>query len=169
MEQDIRYIQSFSRFIQIASSWLERIGAIAIFGIVLIPCLDVLGSKLLQLPVPGSYEIVVCCQLVGISFAVSGSLLKGRHVAVEILDTILPKRLKGVIDIFVSLLGLSLFSILCWQSIDYGHSLKAAGEVSGTIGIPFYPFAYGLAFSCVPVCLLFIVYCINSLQVIFGK
>ncbi len=148
---------------------MERIGAVAIFGIVLIPCLDVLGGKLFHLPVPGSYEIVTFCQVLGISFAMTGSLLRGSHVSVQILDTLLSRRIKGVLNTFVHLLGLGLFSTLCWQSIKYGLILEEAGEVSGTIGIPFYPFAYALGFSCIPVCLIFIIYLVSSVKIIFGK
>jgi hypothetical protein len=44
-----------------------------------------------------------------------------------------------------------LFVLLGWQSYDFGHTLQASGEVSMTVGIPVYPFVYGIAFSCIVV------------------
>ena len=146
------------------SEWMEKAGAIAIFGIVVFPCLDVVGGKLFQAPLPGSYELVVFCQLLGIPLAVAASLLKGKHIAVDIFVNMMSRRMQGVVNSCVALLGLGLFSVICWQSLLYGASLKTAGEVSGTIGIPFYPFAYALALSCIPVCLIFIVTLCESIR-----
>jgi len=146
------------------SMWMEKIGAVAIFGIVAFPCIDVLGGKLLQTPLPGSYELVVFCQLLGIPFVVAASLLQGKHIAVDIFVNMFPRRMQGVVNCFVALMGLGLFTVMCWQSFLYGSSLKEAGEVSGTIGIPFYPFAYGLALSCIPVCLIFVITLCESIR-----
>jgi TRAP-type C4-dicarboxylate transport system permease small subunit len=146
------------------SVWMERIGAVAIFGIVAFPCIDVVGGKLFQTPLPGSYELVVFCQLLGIPFVVAASLLKGKHIAVDIFVNMLPRRMQAVVNCFVAVMGLGLFTVICWQSFLYGTSLQEAGEVSGTIGIPFYPFAYALALSCIPVCLIFIVTLCESIR-----
>ncbi|MFO7876275.1 MAG: TRAP transporter small permease [Desulfovermiculus sp.] len=139
------------------SQWMEVVGTVAIFGIVLFPCVDVVGGKVFNLPLPGSYELVVFCQLLAIPFAVAASLLKGKHIAVDIFVNIFPLRVQALINCFVALLGLGLFSAICWQAFLYGNSLKAAQEVSGTIEVPFYPFAYCLSLSCIPVCLIFII------------
>lgn len=139
------------------TQWMEVVGAVAIFGIVLFPCVDVVGGKVFNLPLPGSYELVVFCQLLAIPFAVAISLLKGKHIAVDLFVNILPLRVQALINCFVSVLGLVLFSTICRQAFLYGKSLQAAREVSGTIGIPFYPFAYSLSLSCIPVCLIFII------------
>lgn len=144
-------------FTQNISNVMEVLGVIAIFGNVIIPCTDVLGSSLLNTPLPGSYDLVVFCQLLGIVFVMASSVLKEKHVAVDIFVNALPVRLQGVVNSFVSLLGLGLFSVIGWQAFNYAGSLKAAQEVSGTIGIPFYPFAYILSLACIPVCMVFII------------
>jgi TRAP-type C4-dicarboxylate transport system permease small subunit len=149
------------------SQWMEVVGTVAIFGIVLFPCVDVVGGKIFSRPLPGSYELVVFCQLLAIPFAVAASLLKGKHIAVDLFVNILPLRVRALINCFVAVLGLSLFSAICWQAFLYGNSLRAAQEVSGTIEVPLYPFAYSLSLSCIPVCLIFIITFWISLKKLF--
>lgn len=148
-------------------SWLSEklawIGAAAAFlGIIVATCVDVLGSKLFQVPLPGSYEIISYAQLVAIACAISVTLFTGEHVQVELFMSRLPKRAQGVVDSIVSLFGLGLFGVIIWQAFKYAGSLQAAGEVSGTIRMPLFPFSYLLAVSCIPVCLVFILRLLES-------
>ena len=140
-------------------SWM-----VAFVGIVAIVCLDVIGSKLFQKPVPGSYEIVAYSQLIVISLAIAATLLKGQHIEVEFLVLKLPQRAQDIINSFICLFGLGLFGLVVWQGFVYGHSLQVAGEISGTIKIPLAPFGYVLGLSGIPVCLIYLFRFANSIS-----
>jgi TRAP-type C4-dicarboxylate transport system permease small subunit len=46
------------------------------------------------------------------------------------------------------LLGMGLFSLLAWGSVQYGNSLRQSGEVSLTLQLPIFWVPYLLAASC---------------------
>jgi hypothetical protein len=62
------------------------------------------------------------------------------------------------------LLGIGLFIIIGWNLFKYGANLYKAGEVSLTLQMPFYPFAYGVGVCCFIECLVLI----SDITKIFG-
>ena len=135
---------------------IEWVGLAGLLVMMFITCFDVLGAKLFLHPIPGALDTVELAQLVAISFAVAAALLEGRHVQVEFFVVLLPKRLRACVDFIVQLLDLFLFIIIVWQLAKYGHYLRIGGEVSATVRIPLFPFAYGAALASIPMCLVFL-------------
>jgi len=153
----------FERFNRRLSDWFEWIGFAALLLIMVITCVDVVGAKVFKMPVLGSIDIVMLCQIVAISFAASMTLIAGRHIKVEFFLSLLPPRVQAVFNAIIPLLGLGLFIVIIWRLYVLGHSFQTAGEYSMTIYIPYYPFAYGVAFACIPVCLVLLVEFLKSL------
>ena len=52
-----------------------------------------------------------------------------------------------------NLLGLGLFILLAWKSYEYGRALRTANEVTSASRLPLFPFAWWIALSCIPLCL----------------
>ena len=159
-------IEKFNRSL---SGWFEWIGLAGLLVVMFITCIDVIGAKLFLRPVFGALDIVMLSQLVAISFAAAFALILGRHVRVEFFVTRLPRRAQAIIDSIISLLGLALFILIIWRLCVYGYSLQTGGEVSATALIPLYPFAYGIAFASIPVCLVFLLEFLKSLARIVKK
>ncbi len=149
-------LEKFERFNRNLSSWVEWVGLAALLLMMIVTCIDVLGSKLFRTPVFGSIDIVMLAQLIAISFAAASALLLGRHVQVEFFVVMLPKRTHAVVNCIVDLLGLILFALIVWRLCVFGYSLQTGGEESATARIPLYPFAYGIALASIPVCLIFL-------------
>ncbi len=147
----------FDRFNSLVSTLFEWIGLAALLLMMLITCLDVIGSKLFLRPVPGSIDIVMLSQLVAISFVAASALLCGRHVYVEFFVTLLPERARDIVDCIMYFLSLTLFVIIAWRLSAYGLSLLNGEEVSPTARIPLYPFAFGIALASIPVSL--VIFC----------
>jgi TRAP-type C4-dicarboxylate transport system permease small subunit len=150
------FLEKFESFNRKLSGWFERVGAWGLLLMMLITCADVFGAKLFRQPVYGALDIVMLAQLVAVSFALAFSLIIGRHVTVEFFVPLLPPRLRAMVDMVVSLLGLIFFILIVWRLAVYGYSLQIGGEVSATIRIPLYPFAYGIAIASIPVSLVFL-------------
>jgi len=129
-----------------------------------ITCIDVVGAKAFRCPLLGSIDIVQLAQIVAIAFAASMALILGRHIQVEFFVTRLPRRAQAVINSIVLLLGFGLFIVIVWRLCVLGYSFQTAGESSATIYIPYYPFAYGIALACIPVCLVFLLRFLKSLK-----
>ena len=91
------------------------------------------------------------------------ALIVGRHVAVEFFVPLLPKTLQHATDIFVNILGLGLFVLLVWHLGKYAYSLQIENETTATIRVPLYPFMYGAAAACIPVCMVYLSSLIKSI------
>ena len=83
--------------------------------------------------------------MVAIAFAVPYTQVMRGHVAVDFMFDKLPRRARLSIDVVTCLLSTCLFAALAVYSFKYAVKLQRSGEVSGTQGIPFYPFVYGMA------------------------
>ncbi len=148
---------------------VEWIGLTGILLMMFITCIDVLGAKVFLLPVPGSIDIIMVSQLVAISFAIAGSLILGRHVEVEFFVPLLPKPLQHISHCVIQFFCLFLFIMICWRLFAHAYSLYSGNEVSPTLRIPMYPFAYGASFACIPVCLFYLHGFITSIMRIVKK
>ncbi len=132
---------------------IESIGVAALFLIMLLTFVDVLGAKLFLAPIFGSLDIVMLAQIIAIAFAVGSALVVGRHVHVELFLPYIPRILRNWVVAAVHLLSLFLFVIVSLNLFRYGHSLQINGEVSPTAHIALYPFAYAAAAAFIPVCI----------------
>jgi TRAP-type C4-dicarboxylate transport system permease small subunit len=147
-------------------NWLAGIGLVAMLGLTVA---DIIGIKLLSWPIPGGIEFVAFLGVVVTAFAIAYTQVLRGHIEVEFVVMRLPPRIQAAIAVFVWFLSLVLFVLLAWQSIDYGLSLQTTGTVSMTQRIPFYPFVYGIAFCCIPVCLVLVVELLKSVTRVVKK
>ena len=146
-------LEKFDRFNKRLSYLVEWVGLAGLLLMMGITCIDVIGAKVFRMPVPGAIDIVMLSQLFAVSFAIAASLLLGRHVEVEFFVPLLPPVLRAIVEIIIQLLVLGLFVLICGRMFIYGIYLQEGYEVSSSIRIPLYPFAYGFALACVPICL----------------
>ena len=163
------------KFYSRLGGWFEWIGIAGLLLMVVITGIDVAGAKLLPFlgdivgaelfpwRLLGAIDIVMLSQIVAIAFAAACTLIAGRHVRVEFIVTRLPQRAQAAIESIVSFLGLGLFVLIIWRLIVLGYSFQSSGEATGTIYIPLYFFAYGVAVASIPVCLVFLVNLVKSL------
>lgn len=153
--------------------WLSRFfNWTAICGIILImfiSFIDVVGAKAFGRPLLGAMEITEVTQLVVLAGALAYTQIFGMHVRVQFVSERLPTKIRASLKAFTSLLGFGLFSLIVWRSFEFAQMIKSSGEVSGTILIPFYPFAFWLALSCIPLCLVLLVEFIKSILEAFSK
>lgn len=163
------FLEKFDRFNRRLSGGFEIIGLVGLLVMMVITCLDVFGGKMFQTPVYGALDIVMLGQLVAISFATAYALIIGRHVSVEFFMVLMPERLQAIIDVVISFFGLLFFILIAWRLIVYGHSLQIGGEVTATISIPLYPFAYGIAVASIPVALIFLAQMLKAIVRMVSK
>ncbi len=139
------------------SIWGEWIGVTGILLMVVVTCADVLGAKLFTTPVPGSTEIISLVQMAAIVFAVAATQREKGHISVEMFVIKMKPRLRWLIKALTSLLGLILFSQIIIEGVRLGNRYLEAGEVTATVQIPYYPFAYAFSLAMFPVAIMLLV------------
>ena len=152
--------------------WLSRkldtIAGIAIFAMMCLTCADVF-LRLFRRPITGTYEIVSFLGVIAVSFAMAHTSVEKGHVAVDLLVQLFPKKVQGMIESIVSILGIILFGLIAWQSVVYGLDSQKAREVSSTLQFPLYPIIYGVALGAVAVCVVLMVDLADALKKVRGK
>jgi TRAP-type C4-dicarboxylate transport system permease small subunit len=145
-------IERLERALAIFSKWSTIIAGVALMLMLVISIVDVLGNKIFNHPLRGTAEYISFLAVITIAFAMAYALIEKAHVQIDVFTDKLPVRLKASIELFIMLASLGLFVLLGWSSIKYGIELYKSNTLSMTQRIPIYPFAYGVAFACVPAC-----------------
>jgi len=156
-------LEKFEKFNHMVSNWAAWIGFGAIFLMVALTCVDVIGAKLFRRPVFGALDVMMLAQLIAVSFAAAMALIQGRHVQVEFFVVLFPKRIQALVDCLVQLLCLGLFILVAWRLFTHGYYLQTGGEVTPTALIPMAPFSYASALAIVPLCLVLLQRFLNSI------
>ena len=156
-------LEKFKKFNHWVSRWAEWIGFGAIFFMVVLTCVDVIGAKLFRLPVPGSLDVMMLAQVIAVSFAGAMALIQDRHVQVEFFMLLFPKRFQTFIACVIQFLCLVLFILVVWRLFVHGHHLQTGGEETPTARIPVSPFSYASAVAIIPLCLVILQQFFNSI------
>lgn len=146
-------LEKLEKFNRMVGGWAEWVGFGAIFLMVALTCVDVVGAKVFRLPVPGSLDVMMLAQLIAISFAAVMALILDRHIRVEFFMRLFPKRVQALVGCLVQLLCLSLFVLIVWRLFVHGYHQQTGGEETPTVRIPLPPFSYASALAMIPVCL----------------
>ena len=140
-------VSFFEKAVTGFSSLFNMVASAALVVMMLLTSVDVFMRYLFNRPITGTYDVVGLLGAVMAAFAMPYTMLKKGHVAVEILVQSLSRGKQLIVETIVHLLGISLFLVLVWQAILLSRDMKAAGEVTPTVHLPFYPIV-----SCMAVC-----------------
>jgi TRAP-type C4-dicarboxylate transport system permease small subunit len=146
-------VSFFEKAVTGFSSLFNMVASASLTVMMLLTCADIFMRYFLSNPITGTYDIVSLLGAVLASFAMPYTMLKKGHVAVEILIQSLSRGKQLLIETFTHLLGISLFLVLVWQAILLSRDMEAAGEVTPTLLVPFYPIVYCMAVCFFGLCL----------------
>ncbi len=138
------------RAIRAVGSTLNWVAVVALLGMFAVITADILSSKILNRPITATVDIASLLATAVAAFAVSQTILAGRHIEVDFVAARIPPGIRRVVNVFASLLSLLFFVLIVWRSFVYGYNLQALGETSLTQHIPMAPFAYGIGIACIP-------------------
>jgi TRAP-type C4-dicarboxylate transport system permease small subunit len=118
------------------------IAAVALFGMMAVVVIDVVGRYILGKPLMGAYELVGYLMAIAGPWAIAYSQIQKGHIRVDFLLKRFSRRGQAVITSISYLIGVAAFSLLCWRMImraQYYFALKH-GNTTDTMGIPIAPF-----------------------------
>jgi TRAP-type C4-dicarboxylate transport system permease small subunit len=132
------------RMLVIALAW---IAGFAVLFMMAVTCLDIV-LRLVGRPLTGTYDMVRIAGTVGVACAVPYTTAIKGHVAVEFFFQKLGRRGRIAVDTVMRLSCIALFAAMTVQSVRYGISLKAAGQVSATLQWPVFWIPHLIAVCC---------------------
>ena len=155
------------RWIDRMSGSFKSLSAMCLVGMMLTTCADVVG-RAVSTPITGAVEIAALFATLALSFSLPYAHRQKAHVGVEILTMRLGDRAQAGIRVFTGLLGLLLFVVIAWQSAGYATQMRASGEVSLTLELPYYIVIYFISASFAVLSLVQLDELIRDVRVVFA-
>lgn len=132
--------------------WLVRLRFVlgtlaggALFAMMTLTFLDVVGRKLFSHSIVGSVELTEMMMLALIFAAMPLASLAGEHVIFDLLDTVLPQRVKHWQSLVSNLICTALMGVSAWFVFNRAIRTQAMGDTTAQLLVPVAPFHYAAA------------------------
>ncbi|MGI9525151.1 MAG: TRAP transporter small permease subunit [Hyphomicrobiaceae bacterium] len=101
---------------------------------------DVVGTQLLQSPLPGARELTESTMVLIVFGALAYAQIRRSHIRVELLYTRVGPRAQAAMDVFADLAAVLFFGLLLWQAtLEAIISVELDEATVGLIRFPLYP------------------------------
>ena len=147
------------------SDRLNRWATAAAGGILVFMILLTVANILLRkvwIPVRGTYEMMGFAGAVMTALAMGITQKKKEHIHVDILFNRFPSPVRRVLLAVNTGICALFFAMAGWYVAAKAHTLFATGEVSETLRMVYYPFAYVVAAGCFLLAVMLLIDTIHS-------
>lgn len=149
-------------------SLLKVAGAVALTGMMLLTCADVVG-RYLGKPIFGSVELVGFLATLTAALALPYAHAKKSHIGVEILVQKLSPRTQMIIELCTNIVALAFFTIVTWRMYVYANTFRESGEVSMNLEFPEHVIIYLTAFCFLIFALTILEDIVNAFKLLLEK
>ena len=158
-------MKSFLGTVKGASSALAAIAGAALCFLMLLTIADVV-LRILGRPIVGTYELVGLGGAIAIRLSLPLTSWVRGHIYVDSFVARLPRLPRAILNVATRLLVLALFFLIGWNLLKYAMDLRAAGEVTPTLRVPFFPVTLGVGAACLVECLVMVA---DIVKILSGK
>lgn len=116
--------------------------AAALFGMMVITCLDVVGRYIVSRPFPGAAELVQYLMVSAIFVALPLVTLRREHISISLIDLILGPRAKQIQSALVCVVSAVVVTVLCQRFWLHAQMLADNRDVIGFLNLPVAPAAF---------------------------
>jgi TRAP-type C4-dicarboxylate transport system permease small subunit len=124
---------------------LGTLAGIALFSMMTLTFLDVVGRKVFNQSIIGSVELTELMMLALIFAAMPVVTLAGGHVVFDLLDSVLSPRLKHWQSTVSNLICTVLLAVSGWFVLNRAMRTHEMGDITAQLAIPLAPFHYSAA------------------------
>lgn len=142
MEKKKTFVQKLDRVIGTITRIGSLITPILIVFIMLLIVFDVSRRTLFDKPVSGSVELIQCLIAIAGFMAMGWTTYKDKHIRIDSLTNMLPKKAAYVLDLITSIIPLAVIIPLVRQSFVRMQQAIEYNEATSILQIPMYPFIF---------------------------
>ncbi len=113
------------------------LGRIFISAMLVITVADILLRNIINLPIPGVVDVVELSLAITIFAGIAVTTLRGAHLAVDLLEVVLPERVLKLLENVNGVLGFAVNTLLAWLCYDRFIDAIDWGDKTVDLGIPF--------------------------------
>ena len=118
---------------------------------------DIFGRKVLNKPVPMSYEVGAFMLVFIVFLGLAYSQRQRAHIRVEILTLRMPPRIRAAMDLFAFTLGIGIYGLIFYETFKWSyHSFEIGEYVAGLVNIPKWPSQFAVVFGSLLISLQFL-------------
>ena len=132
------------------------VAGLCLSAMILMTCANIF-LRIAWIPLKGTYELMGYFGALVTAFALGYTQMKKGHIAVDVLVMLFKPKARFILQGISCLICTIFFSIAGWQIFQYATTLWETGEVTETLNIAYYPFAYGVAGGCLLLALVMLV------------
>ena len=126
----------------------DALAALMLLALVVVTVVDVVGRYLFRAPIGGADELTVFFMAIGIYAVFPRITWREDHVAVNLVDSVFPKRWIAARQILMNLLAAAFMAVATWRLWILATRLQGDGEVTMFLRLPKGPLAVFLALAC---------------------
>ena len=154
-------LHSVGKLLNRALGWAVNTSAFGAASIVVIlmamVVADIFGRKVLNKPVPMSYEVGAFMLVFIVFMGLAYSQRQKAHIRVEILTLRMPPKIRAVMDMFAYTLGIGIYGLIFYETFKWSyHSFEIGEYVAGLVNIPKWPSQFAVAFGAILISMQFI-------------
>jgi len=146
--------RAFDRAIRSA---LGALTAVALFAMMTLTCVDVIGRYVFNRPVPGGLEIIEILVAATVFGALPLVTLREEHVMVDLLDAVVPDWMLRIQNVAASVLSAIVSGVLAWQLFIRANRMLGYGDTTAVLKITLYPLTFLMCAAMVIVAVIFLV------------
>ena len=137
-------MESIEKALLFVTDKLKTVGAVFLFGMVLLTCADVVG-RLFKYPIFGTIELVSFMGAIAIACSLPFTHQEKGHIGIELFTQKLPRKVRYILELCTEMLSLVLFILVSWRMVLYSIKAKDSGELSMNLQLPEYAIIFTLA------------------------
>jgi TRAP-type C4-dicarboxylate transport system permease small subunit len=148
---------------------LSRLGCLALFTMMCLTVVDVIGRYAFNTPILGAFEMTEFLVLVTVFSFLGYAQSQKSHVTVDIIFTRFTPNTKRIVSTINYLVSLIVVFVIAWMGFQKAVEAYHTGEKPLNLSIPDYPFIFFLSFGAAVMCIEFIRDIIRKLNQTGGK
>ncbi|MFH1152938.1 MAG: TRAP transporter small permease [Pseudomonadota bacterium] len=149
-------IKNIDNIMGLFSYALSRLGCVALFAMMSLTVVDVVGRYVFNSPILGTFEVTSFLVSIMVYSFLGYAQSKKSHVTVDILVNTFPRKAQSVVDLVNHTAGLFLMTLITWKGFEKAIESMKAGDSPMNLPIPIHPFIFFLAFGCGIMCIEFV-------------
>lgn len=134
-------MKAFDQFLDGVGQALLVVAALLGFALAFVVCTDVVGRYVFNSPLKGTPEMVSMAIVIIAYLQACYAIRSGGMIAVDAFYVSYPVRMKSLVSLIGSGLGIFLFALICFGSIDRAIEAWVSGEYEGegALRVPAWP------------------------------
>jgi len=152
MKKAIRFFDKIGSF----STWMNVVGTVTVFLMVVATCCDVFMRYVFKNPLTGVYECTAACLIVAVFASLGYTLFKKEHICVDLFTQKLSKDNLTLCELGNNIIGFLVAAIMMWRAITQTqYFVRDDISTNTSFHLSAIPFGFVMIFGCFIFALLF--------------